>query len=263
MMKSVFFVPANNKKYLDNIKNLNADIIVIDLEDSILKNEYEKSIKNIKNLFKEKKVNKDIYIRVDIKDYVRQLEDTRNLYITGYMIPKVENALVAQYINKINFSFKLILLIESIRGLMNIENIINTSKNVLGIGLGGEDYCLDFECERNPKSLYYPRIKILNYSKIYNILSFDTIYPFYDNKEGFQKELEDNISMGFEGKMLIHPDQLEIFNILKNKKLEEMKKIIELFKENTQKGKSILKYNGRIYERTHIKKYKEIVKRGF
>jgi len=63
--------------------------------------------------------------------------------------------------------------------------------------------------------------------------------------------------------MLIHPDQLEIFNILKNKKLEEMKKIIELFKENTQKGKSILKYNGRIYERTHIKKYKEIVKRGF
>lgn len=263
MMKSIFFVPANNKRYLDKIINLNTDIIVIDLEDSILENEYEQSIKNIKNFFHNNKINKDIYIRVDTKNYERQIRDTQSLKILGYMIPKIENAYISQYINNISSSFKLILLIESIKGLMNIENIIKLSNNVLGIGLGGEDYCLDFECERNFENLYYPRIKILNYSKLNNLLSFDTIYPFYDDTEGFERELKRNISMGFDGKMLIHPVQLEVFNNIKKERLEGMKKIIELFEENAKKGKSILKYEGRIYERTHIKKYKEMVKRGF
>ncbi|MDO7975848.1 HpcH/HpaI aldolase/citrate lyase family protein [Oceanotoga teriensis] len=262
-MKSIFFVPANNKKFLNNIKKLNADFFVIDLEDSILEKEYEKSIKNIKDFFNNNVINKEIFIRIDSKYYEKQIGDTQELNISGYMIPKVEDALISQYINYVNYNFKLIPLIESIEGLMNIENIINTSKNVLGIGLGGEDYCLDFECERTSKNLYYPRIKILNYSKLNNLLSFDTIYPFYNDKEGFKKELKDSISMGFEGKMLIHPDQLECFNNIKKEKLLEIKTIIELFEENSKKGKSILKCNGRIYERTHINKYKEIVKRGF
>ncbi len=262
-MKSIFFVPANNKKFLNNIKKLNADFFVIDLEDSILEKEYEQCIKNIKDFFNNNVIDEEIYIRIDPNHYKKQVEDTQNLNIKGYMISKAKNALITQYINDVDFNFKLIPLIESIEGLMNIEKIIETSKNVLGIGLGGEDYCLDFECERTSKNLYYPRIKILNYSKLNKLLSFDTIYPYYKNLQGFEDELKENISMGFSGKMLIHPEQLAFFNDVKREKLLEMKRIIELFEENSKKGNSILKYNGRIYERTHIKKYKEIVKRGF
>ncbi len=262
-MRNILFVPSNKEKYVQKAANLKLDMLAFDLEDSILEIEYCQSIDNIRKYFGMPHSQAKVFIRIDPQYYKDQIEDTKSFGIDGYIIPKVEDAIIPQYINKVDTNLKLLLLFESVKGFFELENVIRASRRLYALGFGGEDYCLDFNCERDERNFLYPRLKILVSAKLHNLLAFDTIYPFYDDIEGFEREVKCAISMGFDGKMLIHPMQLETFEKVKTEDSDELQKIIDEFEKNVGNGNSVLKYKGRIYERNHIRKFKEILrKRG-
>jgi len=261
-MRSILFVPTNKEKYIQKAANLKLDILAFDLEDSILENEYYPSIDNIRRYFGMTHGQAKIFIRIDPRYYEEQINDTRSFGIDGYIVPKVEGAIIPQYISSFDTRFKQMLLFESVKGFSELENVVAVSKGIYALGFGGEDFCLDLNCERNETNFLYPRLKVLMCGKLHNILTFDTVYPFYDDAEGFAKELRYAISMGFDGKMLIHPIQLEVLEKVETKNMDEYKKIIDEFEKSVRNGNSVLKYRGRIYERNHIRKFKEMLKKG-
>jgi len=234
--------------------------IIFDLENSIAKEDYGISIKNIIKYFNTVKDNKKYYIRIDADNYKTHIDDTKNLPISGYMIPKISlnSVTVLEYINSIS-KYNNIILIEDIKAFVNISKIYQERYNIEYIVFGGEDYCLDFNCKRNNNNLFFPRIKILEFCKTNDIKAIDTVYPYIYDNEVFLDEVTLISDMGFDGKMLFYPKQLEIMNDYIKKEKEEIIDIINKFESSSKEGNTVLNYNGRIFERNHINKFKSII----
>ena len=257
-MKSLLFVPANQEKYFKTVMKSDVQTLIIDLEDSVSSDDYHLCLKNIKKYIPLLDV-PEIYIRIDLQHYILHIEESADFGITGYVVPKVEDKEVLAYINRGNPELKLIVLFESIKGISNIDAILDGITNIEALAFGGEDYCLDFGCERADATLFSPRMKLLEYGKLHNIKVYDTIYPYINDDRGFRDELQQNFSMGFDGKLLIHPRQLIAFDELSTGFYEKIIDIIEKYEANLKTGKTVLIYNGRIYERNHISHYKTVL----
>ena len=257
-MKSLLFVPANQEKYFKTVQKSDVKTIIIDLEDSVSSEDYQLCLKNIKKYLPLLNLS-EVYIRIDSLHYQMHIEESCHLGITGYMVPKIEDSTIPLYINEKYPELKMILLFESINGISNMDTILEGVTNVEALAFGGEDYCLDFGCERTDITLFSPRIKMLEYGKLHKITVYDTIYPYVNDEQGFRDELQLNFSMGFDGKLLIHPKQLRAFEELTDRFYEKISDIIEKYEENVTKGKTVLLYNGRIYERNHISHYKKVL----
>lgn len=258
-MKAFFFVPANNERFLHKAS---ADIVpenvIFDLEDSIAESQIDQSIDNIA-VFCEKFSRSNKYIRIDSRYSKYCIDRTSALDISGYVVPKVENNEIVNYIFSRKKELRTILLIETLKGLRDIENILKFSENVQGLAFGGEDYCLETGCSRTPSNLLFARMRIIETARLHELEAYDTIYPFINDTAGFNDELSDNFEMGFDGKMVIHPLQLDLFKEFDSRKSAELNDIINRYEENVKNGKTVLVHKGRIYERNHISKLKKLV----
>lgn len=278
MYRSLLFVPAHEEKYYLSAKKVCPDVLIYDLEDSVP--ESAKSIaKNLisKKIEKKEKQKNFIRIRYDSTDtYYEDILDTIALPIQGYILPKVESTYdvvkvsrAISYLEKENgikdYKIKLICLIETPKGILNIAEIVKNTDRVIGLGFGGEDYSTSINAERNHDVLLYPRSSIVIAAKAFKLLAFDTVYLNYIDNDGFQKELTMSKELGFDGKLLIHPNQVmitnEVFSYSK-KQVDEIVNIIEEFERvKKQESKNVVIINNVVYEEPHIKRLKSIVKR--
>jgi len=257
-MRSIFFVPSNRLDFFKNASTLACDAIIFDLEDAIGPDQVSEGILNIKNnmnLFKKKQKK---YIRIDPLNYKSTVEETLNLPIDGYVIPKFENMEAFHFIVGLNDKAKIILLVETALGFHRLTADIGLfTKNIEGLAFGAEDYCNDMGCADNFSNLLFARMRLIEIARILKIDAYDTIYPFIKDDDGFIDSLKKTSDQGFDGKMLIHPAQLNLFNKIKSSKLNELQKIVAEYENNLLFGKTVLVINGRIYERNHIEHMKK------
>ena len=278
MYRSLLFVPAHEEKYYLSAKKACPDVLIYDLEDSVPEN--AKSIAKeliSKKIEKKEKQKNFIRIRYDRTDsYYEDILDTIALPIQGYILPKVESAYdvvevsrTISYLEKENgimgYAIKLICLIESPKGILNIAKIAENTDRVIGIGFGGEDYSASINAETVHDVFLHPRSSIIVAAKAFKLLVFDTVYLNYMNNEGFRQELTMNKELGFDGKLLIHPNQVmitnEVFSYSK-KQVDGLLKIIEEFEKiKKQDNKNVAIIDNVVYEEPHIKRLKSIVKR--
>ena len=128
-----------------------------------------------------------------------------------------------------------------------------------GLAFGAEDYSLDIGCINTAENLLFAKIRIVEMARFLGIDAYDTIYPYVRDEIGFLKELKRTLSLGFDGKMIIHPNQLTVFNNHESFCLQDQIDIVTEYEKNMLAGKTISVINGRIYERTHIEKIKRVL----
>jgi citrate lyase subunit beta/citryl-CoA lyase len=110
-------------------------------------------------------------------------------------------------------STKLMAAIESAIGVVNAVAIATSSKRMIGIALAGFDYCVDMQTERGDGSeLFYARCAVLHAARAAGIDAFDVVYSDVNNDEGFLKEVELIRRLGYNGKSLINPRQIELLH---------------------------------------------------
>jgi len=110
-------------------------------------------------------------------------------------------------------STKLMAAVESAIGVVNAVAIATSSKRMIGIALAGFDYCVDMQTERGDGSeLFYARCAVLHAARAAGIDAFDVVYSDVNNDEGFLKEVELIRRLGYNGKSLINPRQIELLH---------------------------------------------------
>lgn len=254
-MNKYFFIPAFNEKYISNKDNLNSDYFVFDLEDSVKGDYFEKSVNNILNI----KFKNNYFVRLKIfynskDDYINGLRKNK---INNFILPKIENLDQLTYISEIINNDSCIVLFESPLGILNAEKIIESKiLNISGIGFGSHDYCNHLGMKYNFNNLYYTRFKLLNIAKAFDIKVIDVVNINLFEKEEFVKEVKDGFYLGFDGKFLIHPNQIHYFDEIEFFSKEETETAKYLVKEynlleNYEIG--VIKYKDKIYEKPHIK----------
>ena len=108
--------------------------------------------------------------------------------------------------------FKLIPLIETPDALHNVEAIARASNRNIAMTLGHADLFSEVQCARTYDNLLWPRMKFLAAAKQANLMAWDTPYESIHDIKGYREECQQGRSMGMDGKITLHPFQLDIAN---------------------------------------------------
>lgn len=267
--RSLLFTPGHKISFFKKLKKNNADCIIFDLEDSVPENKKDLATNNINSYLKSGNLKeRDVFIRINKKNYKDDILNIPNFLITGLVLPKINdlNELndILEFIrskSEISSNLKLILVIETPKGIKNLYNIVDKkiSKEIIGIGFGGEDYISLINGTRNKDLLLYPRNKIVVTAKTYDLACYDTVFLNYNNLGCYKKEADYIKNLGFDGKFLIHPKQISITNEIfgfTEEEINEMKLIVKKFYDNNEE---ILEFKDKLFEKPHIKRYENIL----
>ncbi|WPP53309.1 HpcH/HpaI aldolase/citrate lyase family protein [Catalinimonas niigatensis] len=267
-MESYFFVPASNTKFLERAKTLQSDYLILDLEDSVLTREVQFAIDNIKSFENKSRC----FIRIPLKnedtnfnvEIIRQLN---NLNFHHFILPKIQSEQELEnlvlHIPDL-FRHRQILLVEHPKLLLQLTSIL-TQYNFFGIAFGSHDYTSVMQMEHTSENLLWTKHYLLNHAKAFHMHCLDLASMNIRDEHLFQKECQEAYHLGFDGKLIIHPMQLQVMNTAKFYSEEDLKLALHIRQKLKEVG-GIENYNihvieGKVIERPHLKKYLDILKK--
>lgn len=269
--RSLIFVPGNNSRFLEKAKNLQADIVCFDLEDSVPDIEKVNARKLIKNALKSRKLYKSsIFVRTNSPTSGKIPNDLKEVIqkgIDGIVIPKVNNVQELQKIVKILSGLEkkqklkpiqIIPSIESAEGVVNTYNIASFGKRIPAVIFGVFDLLNDLGIEYTKESEgeKYSRGKIPVDAHAAGIVAIDAIWQDLKDSKGFQKDCKTGRSLGYSGKSVIHPDQISVVHksFYPNKtEILWAEKVCKVYSESTKKGKGATTVDGKMIDEVHFK----------
>jgi citrate lyase subunit beta/citryl-CoA lyase len=283
MFRSLIFVPSNSRRFVDKAKTLNADIICFDLEDSVPINEKAAARQIIIETLKHRiEYKTNVYIRINSFDSGMAFSDLKEIIqngVDGIVIPKVnEGNEVVEIIRFISIledergiekeSIKLMPSIESAKGVINAYSIAKADKRINAVIFGVFDFLydmgLDYDSENDGIEYMYAREKIPVDAKAAGVAAIDAIWQKVDDTNGLIKDAIAAKRLGYSGKSIIHPSQIEpvhkIFIPTKNE-IEWAKKVIGALGQTMERGsgKGAVKLEGKMIDAVHYKQAKAIL----
>ena len=282
MFRSLIFVPSNSRRFIDKAKTLNADITCFDLEDSVPINEKTVAREIIVQTLKRRTDYKtNVYIRINSFDSGMAFSDLKEIIqngVDGIVIPKVndENEVVdiIRFISILEDergikkgSIKLIPSIETAKGVVNAYFIAKADQRVNALIFGVFDFLYDMglDYDENDGIEYlYARGKIPVDAKAAGVAAIDAIWQNVDDTNGLTKDARVAKRLGYSGKSIIHPSQIDpvhkIFIPTKNE-IEWAKKVIEALGETMERGsgRGAVKLEGKMIDAVHYKQAKAIL----
>ncbi|MBO5388799.1 MAG: CoA ester lyase [Lachnospiraceae bacterium] len=266
LLRSLLFVPAYNKKFLDSSMKQNADALIFDLEDSV-PYEYKAQARVVLKDFlnTEDFTNKQIFIRLNPVESDLLLEDLKYVVhknVTGFVLSKIYTAEDIEYYenliselekqNKMDENkFVFLPLIETTSAVLDVYNIARASTRIVGLAFGGEDFLNDLQGLHGepPIAFDYPRAKIALAARAAGVLPIDTPYLDLHDDDGYISEEKVSFEMGFAGCLLIHPSQIELANkifVPTEEEIQRSREIFEAIKEAEKNGSGVAMLNGKM-----------------
>ena len=270
--RSMLFMPGNNPGMLVSADILGADSIIYDLEDAVSLDEKDSARTLVWNALSFLKfTHSEITVRINPIDspyWEKDLEAIIPVLPDGIVIPKASvDAVhsVEQKINEIkkahnitkNFSF--LMLVESARGIMDVNSIAKASSLIQGLLLGGEDYSVDMGIQRTrlSKELEYARFSLTTAAHAYGLDSLDTPFTDVEDFEGLRLDTAFSKSIGFSGRLVINPRQVEEIHKIfspSSAEIERAEAILQAAEEAKQKGLGVFSFKGKMVDLPVIKR---------
>lgn len=268
-MRSMLFAPGNKYELLQKFSKIQPDIAIIDLEDAVPDSEKKVARENLQKYAQEDKTAATTYVRVNALVSQHFEEDIRSIppQIAGIVIPKVNDASdierATQAIERYSVSAKILVGIETVKGLMSVQDIFGTA-SVFAAYFGAEDYIHDLGGLRTDgnNEVLFARTQIGISSRLFGVPVVDQIVADFSNSERFMKEAQQAKSLGFTGKLCIHPSQVPLANQSFSSTPEEIQQALELLKvydEAVANGTASIVHNGQMVDEALAKQARRIL----
>lgn len=262
------FVPGNNPGMMQDAFIYGPDSIMLDLEDSVTMAEKDSARLLVYNALKTIDYgNTEMVVRINPLNTPYGKKDIEAVVKAGVDVirmPKTETAEevveVEREIEKVEKEIgclgrtQIMAAIESALGIVNAYAIATASKRMMGIALGAEDYSANLKTQRTPggAELLLARETIVVAARAAGIAALDTVYSNLNDMDTFRKEVELIKTLGFDGKSIINPRQIEIVNEVftpSEKAIKKSKVILAAIKEAEQRGSGVIAVNGKMVDR--------------
>lgn len=274
LRRTMMYVPGNNAGMIKDAQIYGADSLMFDLEDSVSLNEKDSARFLVYNALKNIDYEGvETVVRIngldtpfgkeDLEAIVRAQPDVIRLpkTETAQDIIDVEN-LVAQIEEKSGIPVgktKLMAAVETALGVLNSVEIAKASKRLIGIALGAEDFVTDMRTTRSPEGieLLAARSQVLLAARAAGIYALDTVYSDVNNEEGFANEVKIIKQLGFDGKSVINPRQIQPVHDIYAPSEKEIKKalrVIAASKEAEKKGSGVVSLDGKMVDKPIIER---------
>lgn len=266
-IRSLLFCPANKKKLYVKALSCDADIVVFDLEDAVVKTDKPISREILSNWLnaQSKEIVRHVAVRINrinTEEGRLDMEMLQKLHNQPKLIvlPKTESVKQIQNITKLfhDKEIKTIPLIETVKGIENIREIMTQPDKIAYVMLGSADLSTDLNCDNNRFALQYANSKVLFACALHNIPVIDSPYFDIGNNNELEVDTQFGKSIGFSARAAIHPKQIitinQVYSYTKCQ-IEEAQKIVEASK----KGVGVV--NGQMIDEAMAKRAKRIIER--
>lgn len=281
LMRSLMFVPAHNQKLLDSAVRRDADVLLLDIEDSVPYCDKQKARDNIKEYVKRSDLNgKLLFPRVNDRESGELLKDAYQLTIdgiTGFMYPKSTKGEDIYFFGKLLETieyekgipigtFKIIPLIETTGAVINIKEICEACTRVVAVAFGCEDFVTDLQGKHDVEgqSIMMARNLISIGARSCGVLPIDTVHIRVHDLDDLEKNLIIGRRLGFEGMLVLNPKELPLVNLYYSPTQEEIswaEEMIKLSEEAEAEGKGVAVKDEKFIGPPMVKMAKNILKK--
>jgi len=270
VMRSVFYVPGNREDLIAKIPKIPADIITLDLEDSVPPAEKQKARElSHQNLLFAAETGADVYARLNNWETGMTNDDCEVIVDKGLSGVCLAKCGGPDHVKRLAWKLeemekkrglkvggiKIQLLIETAKGMMNVYESALASERVNSLIFGAVDYTTDMRVQLTwpiGEEQKWARARMACAARAAGIIAIVWPYVDFRDTEGFEKDTAYGRQLGIEGRMLIHPGQIEPAHRIYSpapERLEwarEIKKVFE--EEGIAKGSAAVSYKGKMVD---------------
>jgi len=280
LRRTMMFVPASNTGMLRDAYIYGADSIMFDLEDSISLKEKDTSrflvyqaVKTIDygNVETVVRINSlDMGGRDDVHAMVRagidvirlpKTETAQDVLDTEAVIEEAERQCGREV-----GSTRMMAAIEGPVGVLNALSIAQSSKRLIGIALGAEDYVTSMKtkryADRNSEEIFFARSMIVHAARATGIAALDTVFSDVNDMETLRKETEMIKQLGFDGKSVINPRQIPVVNSVftpTEKEITNAVNVMNAIAEAEAKGSGVIALNGKMIDKPIVERAERVL----
>ena len=258
--RSALYIPGSKERALEKARGLPVDAILFDLEDAVAPDEKVNARHTLKEaLYQGGYGNKYRVVRINGLDTEWGKDDaaeTLEMECDAVLLPKVNSTADVDALAAIIGDKKIWAMMETPLGIINAASIA-AHPSIEGFVLGTNDLAKDLntrKAERREPLLYALQAALLA-AKAYGVITIDGVYNAFKDDEGLKVECEQGRDMGYDGKSLIHPAQVEITNAAfapTEAEIELAERQIAAFEEAEAQGLGVAVVDGKIVENLHI-----------
>jgi citrate lyase subunit beta/citryl-CoA lyase len=278
--RSMMFVPVNVEKFVDSAHTRGADVIILDLEDSILPKDKERARTLVAAAApKVARSGADVVVRINRpwRLCLRDLEAVVSKEICALMLPKTESAdhvhMVAEVLDELeaerglpNGHTKLVAMVESAAAFFRAPEIAASHARIVALTLGAEDFALSVGMVPEAEGLFYPKQQIVIAARAAGVLPLGFIGTVADFKDldAFRATARRSRRLGFMGASVIHPSQIEILNTEFRPSPEEVqqaRKVVTAFEAAAGGNQGAIQVDGKMVDIPVVERARGILAR--
>jgi citrate lyase subunit beta/citryl-CoA lyase len=272
--RTALYVPATNARALEKAPSLEADWIIVDLEDSVDAAAKESARSRAVDTVNSPGFS-DLRTVVRINDPLTDWHDDDLAAVvasraSAVLVPKVNTAeQVAEIVTKISQSaptspLELWVMVETPAAFTQVNAIAHASEKLTTLVVGTNDLLSDLRARRVPDRL--PVLMALSSAilaaRAAGKFVLDGVYNNVRDLEGFQGEVAQGRILGFDGKTVVHPQQVAVVNREFSPTQEELaraQRLVEAFEEAASQGRAIAVLDGEMIETMHVAEARRIL----
>lgn len=279
LRRTMMFVPGNNPSMIKDAGIYGADSIMLDLEDAVSLTEKDAARMLVYNAIKTIDFGgSEIVVRINGQDTPFYEEDVKAMVRAGVdviRLPKTESAAMIQKLVKDmeqaeeeydikKDSIGVMAAIESAKGVLNAPEIATATPLMMGLAVSGEDYTADMHTRRYPdgRELEFARNMVLQAARAADVYAFDTVFSNMNDPEGFYRETNYIYELGYDGKSLVNPRQIEMVNKVFNPTKDEIENAMAVqsaIREAKAKGSGVISMNGKMVDKPVVEKANRVI----
>lgn len=283
LLRSLMFVPAHNEKLMYSAAKTDADVLLLDIEDSVQPQfnkqvAREKIVNFIRNGIFQGRV---IFPRVNDRESGELLKDVMQLTIEGvygFMYPKSTKGEDIYFFGKLletiecekglsTGTFKIIPLIETAGAVLNIKDICSVCpERVIAVAFGCEDYVTDIGGVHDTKgdSIFTARSLIAIGARACGVTPIDTVHIKVHDLEDLERNLILSKKLGYEGMLVLNPKELPLVHKYyspSEKEVQWARELLLLAEEAIKEGKGVALKDNKFIGPPMVKMAKDILRK--
>ena len=279
LLRSFIFVPGNRANMLERARSFNADVIMVDLEDSVPPGEKT----NARDMAQEwvpilRREGQRVMVRVNSLDTGltrSELEAIISPDLYGISLGKVESTWNIRDVDRMLSSIeplagvetgatKIVPWVESASALVDARDIGAASPRMIALAFGAEDFTNDMGIERSDtgEEVQVPRSLVPVAARAANVASLDSPFVLFQDPDALRDDAKRARQMGYTGKFAIHPSQLDIINEIFSPSTEEIayaRKVMEAWAQAEAEGRGSLAMDGRVVDVPVVKRAQNLL----
>ncbi len=274
LRRSRIYLPGNRPRMIQKGPGLGADAVILDLEDSV--SPEQKDAARILVSHAIKTINfglSEVMVRINpiSNGGLLDLAAVLTAGPDAVVVPKcesmadvhaVENAIKEAKLTK---QIRILPMIETAKGILNVYEVACASPLVDAITFGGEDFTQDIGATRTKagKEIFWGRSMVIIAAKAARVQALDTVFSDLSDEEGLRRDTIEIKEMGFDGRAAIHPSQIEIINECftpTNKEMQHAVNVLFAADKARSEGSGVAVVKGKMVDKPIIERAERLIR---